>query len=188
MTCVVGLIHEGKVWMGCDSAAVDGWALDTRAEPKVFVRGPYMIGYTTSFRMGQILRFAPGIPVPDRGNATEFMATKFVEWVRTAFRSEGFIKNDGGREEGGVFMVGVASRLFCVYEDFHVAESTSLYAAIGSGRDLALGALAALSYFDLAITPAEHIRQALMASEKHNAGVRQPFHIGAQPNRARKQS
>lgn len=33
MTCVVGLVAEGKVWMGADSAGVSGWDLRTRADP-----------------------------------------------------------------------------------------------------------------------------------------------------------
>lgn len=43
--------------MGCDSAGVGGWHLQLRADPKVFHVGHFLIGYTDSFRMGQLLRF-----------------------------------------------------------------------------------------------------------------------------------
>ena len=49
MTCIVGLISEDRVYVGADSASVDAGGLITRPTtvPKVFKRGPFIIGYTT---------------------------------------------------------------------------------------------------------------------------------------------
>lgn len=55
MTRVVGLVRQGRVYMGVDSAAVQGWTRRASQVSKVFRRGPFLIGYTTSFRMGQFL-------------------------------------------------------------------------------------------------------------------------------------
>lgn len=55
MTCVVGLVDKGTVYIGVDSAAVQGWTRRKSRVAKVFHRGPFLIGYTTSFRMGQLL-------------------------------------------------------------------------------------------------------------------------------------
>ena len=57
MTCIVGLEHDGKVYMGGDSAAVGGMDVYPSRIPKVFQAGRYLIGYTTSFRMGQLLQY-----------------------------------------------------------------------------------------------------------------------------------
>ena len=56
MTCIAGLVHDGAVYLAGDSAGCSGWDLTVRADPKVFVSGSYVMGFTTSFRMGQLLR------------------------------------------------------------------------------------------------------------------------------------
>ncbi|KKN17732.1 hypothetical protein LCGC14_0962700, partial [marine sediment metagenome] len=63
MTCIVGFIDDGgKAWMGGDSAGVAGHHTHPRRDPKVFRVGPVLIGYTSSFRMGQLLRYHLKIP------------------------------------------------------------------------------------------------------------------------------
>jgi len=57
MTCIVGIAQEGKVWIGADSAAVSGQDIRATALRKVFRRGQFLIGYTSSFRMGQLPQF-----------------------------------------------------------------------------------------------------------------------------------
>ena len=39
MTCIVGLVHEGVVYIGGDSAGVGGMSLTVRADEKVFQNG-----------------------------------------------------------------------------------------------------------------------------------------------------
>jgi hypothetical protein len=74
MTAVVGLVHNGTVHLGGDSAAPQGWDLIVRADPKVFTVGPYAIGFTTSWRMGQVLRWSFKPPKPDVTHLDRFMA------------------------------------------------------------------------------------------------------------------
>ena len=58
MTVIVALKNKDEVVMGGDCAGV-GWNYDIqmRSDPKVFRVGRFVIGYTSSFRMGQLLRF-----------------------------------------------------------------------------------------------------------------------------------
>ena len=67
MTCIVGLVHEGVVYIGGDSAGVAGLSLTVRADEKVFQNGEFLMGFTTSFRMGQLLRYSlkPPCSYPD---------------------------------------------------------------------------------------------------------------------------
>jgi hypothetical protein len=82
MTCIVSLVDGDTVYMGGDSAAVeDGHYLTRTRNPKVFINGAYLIGYTSSFRMGQLLEFAD-LPQPEGLDLYRFMATAFVERVR----------------------------------------------------------------------------------------------------------
>ena len=88
MTCIVGLVHGDSVYLGGDSAGVDWYSLTVRADPKVFVNRGFAMGFTTSFRMGQLLRFkfVPP-PVPEGKDPYEYMVTDFVEGVRTCLRA-----------------------------------------------------------------------------------------------------
>ena len=44
MTCIVGLVHEGVVYIGGDSAGVAGLSLTVRADEKVFRNSDFFDG------------------------------------------------------------------------------------------------------------------------------------------------
>src|SRR5690606_9234922 len=91
MTCIAGLrTNDGRVYIGGDSAGVAGLSLQVRADQKVFVNGGFLFGFTSSFRMGQVLRhsFTPPNRHPDK-DVMAFMVTEFVDAVRNAFKSAG---------------------------------------------------------------------------------------------------
>lgn len=140
MTAIVGLVHDGAVHIGGDSAGVGGWSLTVRADSKVFANGPYIMGFTSSFRMGQLLRYALTPPAPTVG-LEKFMATTFIDTVRECLKAGGFATKESEREMGGTFLVGCRGRLFVVYDDYQVAEAADGYAAVGCGFDIALGDL-----------------------------------------------
>jgi hypothetical protein len=110
VTCIVGIeCHDGVV-IGGDSAGVSGWSLTSRADEKVFVRGAFAMGFTSSYRMGQLLRYSGTLSEPDTWDVDRFMVTSFVPEVRTIMRDGGFSRSTNGHEEGGDFLVGVAGR------------------------------------------------------------------------------
>ncbi len=173
MTAVAGLVHNGRVYLGADSAGVSGWHLLVRADEKVFTNGPYAMGFTDSFRMGQLLRYQLDPPKPAAGSDLHrFMATEFVDAVRECLKAGGFATRNNEQESGGTFLVGLRGRLFTVYGDYQVAENAADVAAIGCGRELCLGALHASDGWS---SPRERLRTALAAAERFNAGVRGPF-------------
>lgn len=173
MTCIVGLVDDGKVYLGGDSAGVAGWSLTVRADSKVFVNGPYIMGFTSSFRMGQLLRHAFDAPTPDVDDLDRFMATTFIDSVRKCLQMGGWASKEKDQEEGGTFLVGVAGRLFRVCSDYQVGESVDGFEAVGCGGDTALGSL-----HTTALTghnPHGRVTLALQAAERFSAGVRGPF-------------
>lgn len=174
MTCIVGLVAEdGTVWMGGDSAGVAGWDLVVRADQKVFTCDRFAFGFTTSFRMGQLLRYA--LTIPER-HADEdlygWLTTTFVDAVRECLSAGGFSKKKDGVETGGTFLVGYAGRLFTVEDNFQVGESVHGFTAVGCGESFALGYL-----WDREGKPEALVRGALEAAEQFSAAVRGPFHI-----------
>lgn len=167
------------------SVGVGGWTATHRKDAKVFHNGPYLIGYTSSFRMGQILRWSFTPPEPPEGDLLDrFMCTTWIDAVRKGLRDGGWAKKDAEREEGGIFLVGVGGRLFVVEADYQVGEHVDGYAAVGSGDQLAMGALAATAGLDL--EPEKRVLAALEAAERHNIGVRGPFHLLWEPEAARR--
>lgn len=183
MTCIVGMSHGGRVFMGGDSAGVDtsSYGLQSREDAKIFQRGAYLIGFSDSFRMGQILRYAGKLPDPPDGcdDLHAFMCTSFIDEVRETFTRYGFgLKNDeAGHAMGGTFLVATQGNLFVVYSDYQVAMPACGYSAIGCGGDIALGALYATVTSETVYEPVDAIHLALQASEKFSAGVRAPFLI-----------
>jgi ATP-dependent protease HslVU (ClpYQ) peptidase subunit len=172
MTAIVGLTHNGTVHIGGDSAGVSDWSLTIRADSKVFTNGPYAMGFTTSFRMGQLLRYALKAPEPN-GDLERFMVTTFVDAVRECLKEGGWATKDSEREEGGDFLVGVHGRLFSVHPDYQVGEAVDGFAAIGCGQEIALGALYTTARTRMA--PEKRVKLALEAAERFSAGVRGPF-------------
>jgi ATP-dependent protease HslVU (ClpYQ) peptidase subunit len=172
MTAIVGLVHNDTVYLGGDSAGVAGHRLTVRSDAKVFVTGPYVMGFTTSFRMGQLLRYAFQPPEPE-GDLERHMATTFIDAVRETLKTGGWLTKDNEKEQGGTFLVGVHGRLFDVHGDFQVGEAADGYTAVGCGHEIALGALYASERTRMA--PQRRLRLALEAAERFSSGVRGPF-------------
>jgi ATP-dependent protease HslVU (ClpYQ) peptidase subunit len=177
MTCIVALKHKGVVYMGADSAGVGGMSLQARKDPKIYVNGPFMFGFTSSFRMGQILGHSFIPPAREKGeDLIKFMSTKFINEVRTCLRTAGFAKMESNVETGGTFIVAYKAHLFVVYDDFQVAEMVSGFAAVGCGQDLALGSLFTTKHM-WSNDPRARLKTALEAAAEFSAGVRAPFII-----------
>lgn len=179
LTCIAGLEHGGKVYIGGDSAGVSGWSLQVRADEKVFTNGAFIFGFTTSFRMGQLLRYRLSAPeqLPSQDDYA-YMVGPFIDAVRQCLKDGGYAEVHDQAESGGTFLVGYKGRLYYVGDDYQVGRLAHGYTAVGCGQDVARGALAILKDSDLA--PKERVTKALEASEYHNAGVRGPFVVVAQ--------
>lgn len=176
MTCIVGLVHNKNVYIGGDSAGVAGLQLALRADKKVFHNGPFLIGFSSSFRMGQLLRhaFDPPKRHPEV-DIEKYMSTTFIDAVRRCFKDGGYLKKDNEEEKGGFFLVGFEGRLFNIQSDYQVGESLHGYDACGCGEDVALGSLETTKH--LKMQPGERLLTALKAAEVHSAGVRAPFNF-----------
>lgn len=176
MTCIVGLVDKGTVYIGADSLGVgSSYECIVRADRKVFRNGDFIMGFTTSFRMGQLLTFK--LKPPKRHadiDPYEYMVTDFVDAVRDCLKSGGYATKDKEAEVGGTFLVGYAGRLFKVEGDYQVGEAFNGMMACGCGADFALGSLFSSTDVNSAET---RVRNALSAAEQFSAGVRAPFFV-----------
>jgi hypothetical protein len=182
LTAIAALVHDGKVYMGGDSAGVSGLSLTQRLDAKVFVNGPFIMGFTTSFRMGQLLHWAFVPPVQPNGVSDErFMSTDFIDAVRKTLKEGGYAKRENEVEQGGMFLVGYHGQLWQIDSDYQVAIPLAGFEAIGSGFDLCLGSLHTSASNLVSVPPESRVEIALEAAERFNAGVRSPFVVLREP-------
>lgn len=186
MTCIVGVSNGTTVWIGGDSAGVAGYSLTVRADQKVFRRGEFVMGFTDSFRMGQLLRYCLTPPEPTPGaDLFEYMAGPFIDAVRDCLKAGGYARRRDETEEGGNFLVGLRGRLFEVCSDYQIGETRAGFNAIGCGASLALGAMEVQRslapesgpHADSRLSPDLCLLRALRAAEAWSSGVRGPFHV-----------
>ena len=187
MTIIVGLRDSrSRVWIGGDSCGDNGYSVAALDTPKVFERGPFLVGYTTSFRFGNLLsssliQSAPKQP-PDQG-ALDYMVTSFVDHLREGLKRAGYAKREHDVETGGAMLVGYQGVLYEVAEDYAVVIPRSGYTAIGSGYQFAMGSLYTSEASKLPFAMDNdgltrwRVEQALHAAHEHCNSIRPPFTV-----------
>jgi len=175
MTCIIGLVEDGKLYMGSDSGAMAGWDKRLRKRSKVFKVGEFTVGYTSSFRMGQILQFHLNVRAREEGETVdEYIVRGFIEAVRKALKDYGYTKVESNREEAGEFLLGYQGHLWNVSDDLQAGENVDGFDAVGCGAPYALAAMKALD----GLPPLARIEKALAISAYFSNGVSGPFEVG----------
>lgn len=172
MTAVVGLIEDGRVWMGADSATTwDDTRLQVTSNPKVFRVGPFLVGSSGSGRTQRILRHGWNPPRRRKGGLEQYVATVVVDSIRKALVEGGVAeKKDNVEDAAGDVLLGFRGHLFRMDADYNVDEARVPYDAVGCGSHIVLGAMYALK-----APPKQRILTALRAAQEFNWGVRGPF-------------
>ena len=176
MTCIVGWVEKNKVIIGGDSAGTSGCDVTVRADEKVFIKERMVFGFTTSFRMGQLIRYSLKIPEQSQKiEDYEYMCSVFIDALIKCLKDKGYAKVDNNVVAGGEFLVGYKSNLYHVDNDFQVGKPVKKYDACGCGEKYALGALEVMK--DTQMNPIERIRKVLEVAVEFSGAVRPPFTI-----------
>lgn len=175
MTCIVGVVHEGRVHMGADSRIFyeDSTALG-RYDHKAWQMAPYMIGVAGSARICQLLRSLLTLPRPPGGKKDDlfsFVMAVMPPEIRRCIVESGAAKAED-TEWNVEMLVGVRGHLFTVDSDLTVLEHPQ-YTAIGSGTPYALGSLRRTEKQ----TPRIRIQRALTDAAEFCASVGPPYHF-----------
>ena len=112
MTCIVVVSDSRTVLLGGDSAAASDRGVFIRATRKVFRAGAYAIGFTRSWRMGQILRHETELPEPPDTRDGEEL------------ENPGLYRGGSGDQWG---VPGWRARIFEVHDDYHVVRPATPY-------------------------------------------------------------
>lgn len=179
MTCIIGVEHEGTVYMGADSIGLNGWAKDIIAQDKLFKRNRMLFGCAGNPRMAQILRYQTTfIPQTNGQSDEEYLVCEVIEKTRLALKEYGYTEIDNGRELGASFLLGYNGKLYSVENSFQLCRSARKFYAIGAGDDFAMGALCAtLNQFETWTETAivEGIKYALETAAELSSAVCAPF-------------
>ncbi len=136
--------------------------------------GDFIIGYTSSFRMGQILQYNLDIEKQkDDIDDLRYMATIFIESVRKSFGEGGYREIESERESGGFFLVGYKGKIYSIGDDFQVNSSIDGFTSVGSGESYALGSL----FETKGEAPFIRLEKALSAASYFSGAVCPPFTI-----------
>lgn len=178
---VIAAIRDanGDVYMAADSAGTSGWSQQCRVDKKIKRVGNMLIGFTSSYRMGQLLHYKLTPPEhPKDMHVDVYIRTLFVDTVRELFVNNGYAYIDNNREEGGIFLVAYQGHIFRIDSDYQVGEHVEGFDAVGSGEDLAIGALYATGIKPAKACPKrvcghsmrERVELAVQCAIKFNAG------------------
>jgi len=180
MTCIIGYVDNGNVWMGGDSAGVNGYYKKTiRADEKVFLKNDMIFGFTSSFRMGQILRYHFSIPTIKVGQDIDsYLHTTFVDALIDSLSDNHYASEKDNVVRGGNFLFGYKGKLYEIQGNFQISQTTEKFDAVGCGDDLAKGALYATEKLvGDGLDPESKIKIGLGAACKFSAGVAPPYKI-----------
>ncbi len=195
MTIIVGLIDQGfgHVCMGADTVRSNGNRYVDRNSKltRMVVKRPYsnenreivretthiIVGASGSVRAGQIVSamYAPDWHMGK--SAYEYLVGSFVVAVRNALDEAGQIGKSPiqSDETELTLLVAIDGGLFIIWQDFSVTQPVEPYAAIGSGTDLALGALFTTNDTDTLLEAA--VLNALRAAAAYDYGCGAPFDL-----------
>jgi len=144
VTCIAAIVdNDGTGYISCDSLGSNGSTKNVYRTKKIFRRGGFLFGFTSSYRMGQILEYSLTLPPRKVGQAlTEYLHTDFVQAVRAAF-------DQGGYGAGGEFIFVTEGRIFTMQPDFSLLEARDTFESVGSGEDYARAVMATMVAFEL---------------------------------------
>ncbi|HEX8177865.1 MAG TPA: hypothetical protein VF543_22440 [Pyrinomonadaceae bacterium] len=176
MTVIAGVAEKGHVYIGGDSAGTNGYTIQKAATGKVFRVGEFVIGCAGSRRANDLIRYSLSknlSPLPASADLDAYMTTDFITALRACFREGGALGIDFGQQEGfdGNMLVGVRGNLYLIDAQFAAIRNLEGFNAVGSGAEVALGAL----HVTKNMKPEMRVRLAMEAAERWTDSVRGPF-------------
>jgi len=168
MSTVIGLVDNGKVWMGADSfATTKGGERRRMICNKLFTNGPYLIGYIGSVRVGQVVR-------PEFFTAPKKISD-FPDELMTQFEKKKCLAVDSDTQcsihESNFLIATTEGKLYEILVDFQMNEIED-FTSIGSGSDYALGSLYTTRDWS---SPKKRILTALKIAAVYDMSTGPPF-------------
>jgi len=176
MTCIAAVVKDGHVWMAGDLLGSNGFTKKVYPDTKVFVNGDFILGFTSSFRMGQILQYNWQQPPRLEGMADrEYIQTDVIESFRSCLNDFGFGEMLNGEHQGGNFLIGYKGCLYEMQNNFSILKNENL-CAIGSGQYHAEAVLKVLTEQE-DYNPAQVLERAIQVASQFVTSVSEEYTI-----------
>lgn len=146
MTCIITMKDKNnKVWIAGDKLGSNGYNKNLYKDPKVFKVGPFHFGYTTSFYMGQLLKYHWVQPTRNMHiEDDEYIFRDVMNSLKSLFDKNHFGKIKADREpDFGDFLMVYKNRIFKVQYNMSMLEVDD-FACVGCGAETAYGVVDAL--------------------------------------------
>lgn len=170
MTCIIGLVHDGRVYMGGDSQRSRGSVIETAPTPKVVRFGDMLIGSCGLALALNLIQHR--LEVPKLAQIGESGEGYLFREVATPLRR--LAKDHDLDFSDCELLIGFDQRIFRVGTDFSVLWNGEGLASIGAGERWAIGAMLALE----GTVPAEdRIRRSLEIAGRCCDGVAGPYYV-----------
>ena len=173
MTCVVGYIDDCKqvAWLGAESSATDDETTYDYSGKKIFYVGDFLVGFSGSFRAGQIVRHEVQLPpITSQLELEKYLQTVFSKEIKKTLKKHFTPK----KIDTFNLLIAYEDKLFTLENDFTILPFAP-YMAIGTGTPYALGALKAL--MDYKISTRTRITKAIEAAIHHCPSCRGAIYV-----------
>ena len=149
MTCVVGVVGENGVLLAGDSQSTGENSMRNRIDAKTFkIFDTVAVAYCGSGRFGQILThwLEDLLEEPPLGMDEQYWAIRlFIPSLTDVLEAHGHLHRYEATEVvelgDSAFLLAVRNRVFCVEPDMQVSEDELPFSSLGSGEDVAVGAM-----------------------------------------------
>lgn len=149
MTTIIGLQHDNGCLLVADSLVTDAngrkyWHRDMK---KLAERGSFIVGTSGDWQFCEIIQHKWDPPVPtakDKKDLFGFMINKAIPTLRQCLVENGYSFDESAEKKDGErfhLLIAVCGYIFDVDEQLSITMSDDGVYAVGSGGDLALGAL-----------------------------------------------
>ncbi|HAO2060968.1 TPA: hypothetical protein IHJ80_003892 [Escherichia coli] len=158
MTCIIAHTDGVSSFIAGDKLGSNGFTKTVQTEPKVFekefiklhddgltrTKEVIALGYTTSFRMGQLLNYNLNLPEQAAGQTfSQYLVLKVIPIIRQMFKEEWGSRDPSQEVGGGQFIILHNHTIYEVQEDFSVLQPKTRITAVGSGTYHAIAAMQA---------------------------------------------
>lgn len=174
MTCIVAKVVEGVIHIAGDRLGSNGYTKTLGTKPKVFLNGEFIFGYTTSFRMGQLLEFSWNPPEKlNSQSESAYIYKTVVSSIKELLKNDGFATD----KEGGTFLFGYRGKLYKMQNDFAIFEVNG-YDACGCGEDKAMAVMYTLGKLEdmHGLTVEQQLALSIEAASEGMCGVSKEYH------------
>jgi hypothetical protein len=182
MTVVIALKDmAGNLLMGADKNMTAGYKVATLHNPKIWrqkdgVGNWWMFGVSGNISLNQVIRYRVPLPTLEPGKDEDPVGILTSEWMPQLYKGMREIgavlrkdQNSAERPDGGIIL-GLKGEIYSI-AGFSIAHLDVQFHTIGSGGEVAFGALHTLIKHNVGFSPEEMIHSAIATASAYDPNI-----------------